>query len=635
MRNHAQRERGAALVIVLIIIVGVIAMLAYLFPLSQSNAKSQGQTRHLQDVQLLLRSALHDSYEEIRMGTDASTDGQGAVGVEAGINLGTTFSTTNTSHVASLGQVLTVSTTIGASTEQRTVGRYMAVIEKVTGQTQILHVVAGYPDFASENKILAGAQIKLSYVQGAKNAFTFAGEMGSPSGGTFKIGNGATINSAIVSIRGNGVEGLNMADPDFYSNSDFEAFIAALKVNASTNADGALRDDHPILEGTSVGTTNPLWSPANAGENWDTISQVGDTDLLLNQDKIRSVADDLKNHIAINLLDPAKSTINLLNDWSNKFDSSHSDGGGDYTDTPKFYYNSLGGTYDPDDYSADTPDPANNTVWVPYTSDTDDKNKILTIETDMTGTGTFLINGGRSVKIIGADVDWTGDWIWIAGENGNSSQGLSTIENGSLTINNGNMYILTSPQDDSSSFDAQFYLDASTVGPAKLTINGGSLVFVAPKEEFATNSSEVQFYLNGSNNNYGNMVEINGLFIAMGESLDFFFAGSNSNDTGIGHPYSPGDVDGMADFVVEGGMVVATANTAAGIHKFIISENIYFSVNFNDANYSNAFDELTKVLQTLIPWGAKGYAETSGATELATILRLIDEADGNTDKTGQ
>ena len=65
-----QRERGTALVTVMIVTVGVMGMLSVLFTLGELNARSQAATAKSYDMQLLLRTGVAEAFEELRTATD-------------------------------------------------------------------------------------------------------------------------------------------------------------------------------------------------------------------------------------------------------------------------------------------------------------------------------------------------------------------------------------------------------------------------------------------------------------------------------------------------------------------------------------------------------------------------------------
>lgn len=273
------REQGAALIIVLVFMLGIIALVLLVVPAAQKNLESEGISNRQRSLEFILQQGIHDALHEAKENVDydAIANDAGAVGVapKAGWTAGGTFNDFGTGTVVTLNG--------------RNQGAYMAVIRTDAAGIQILNVVAAYPDFTNPRELVA-AQVQmeasLQGLFGDRSAISFAGNLAGTSGtgsGNFGWANNGDQTVQINATNSYDPDGagplssvyapaVNISDPDFY-NGFMNEFV-----NDPTHGEGGT-DDGLGLEGGDIGDlTNTTTVVA------DTIAQEPSSTQRVNED---------------------------------------------------------------------------------------------------------------------------------------------------------------------------------------------------------------------------------------------------------------------------------------------------------------------------------------------------------------
>jgi hypothetical protein len=630
-RTLARARRGTALVSVMVVTVGIVGMLLFLFTLNRSSSQAMRETRELVDVNLLLRAAIADAYEEILTKEDASTDGVGNIGIEDPISVGSSWVGT-AAELAALGKEVHLPHT------SRRVGRYLTVVESLAGNERVLHVVAAYPNFESPQQI-AGAELRYSKFEGGKNALTMAGEI--PNASQVRIGNSATANdklqSAYLRIRdpSGTVPAMNVTAQALFDDANFSDLIQMLQW---TDDPGTLPAEAlPTLEGASYHADSPPFS-ANAGNmtqshdggaggDWDTISRYSGKEIRLNQDTVMKVTNEV-----LEWMRQARGAT----DWDDSEGSGSRDKVIDPNDVSSGPMSStsyeshsgtwssanqrwqLPGTYDPNN-------PTANTVYIMDSGDAD-------IDYSLAGTGILIFLGNDFEIKDNAELIWEGEVIFVA----TSNDDLRISHGGVLEVR-GNMYMVMDPADSSKTVKLTLHSDDdSSEGASRLKIVDGTFMMAA------TESNKAQFIMESHNSSsFGSEVDVQGLFVTLGERVEMQFQGADGDD-GANHgidwrgTISDSNSNNMANFYLTGSMVLVLPEdntTSSQVFEFNWIDNVFGSIAFDDAIYSAEFDELVNRIPSLITWDNKGYVEVAGITKLTEVIGLIADdlsgADGS------
>ncbi|RMG09980.1 MAG: hypothetical protein D6731_18570 [Planctomycetota bacterium] len=224
------REEGQALVIVLILIVGLVALLAVMLPTATDLSKAQGEASRAGALNLVLRAGMEDALAEIIDDEDPDGDGYGAVGT--GLN----------------GAPNGIPVSVGA----RTLGVYRATVHDVdpAKNQYALKVVAAWPSLTDPNREVVAAEVLVSSPGVAgwfpDNPFSVLGSAKSKKDSfTYDGSGGNQINSISFIDSSNGVPAVNFSDPglrnDFITTfvGDPRITIAGLDPNTSSPATGA------------------------------------------------------------------------------------------------------------------------------------------------------------------------------------------------------------------------------------------------------------------------------------------------------------------------------------------------------------------------------------------------------------
>lgn len=281
-----EREGGAALILVLVFVLGVVALVAFLVPNAQQNYASEGRASRRRALEVLVQQALNDVIHESKENADydAVANGAGAVGVapKTAWTAGGNFSDYGA------GNVVTV--------EGRGMGAYMAVVRTdpadLIGDTQIVNIVAAYPSFANPVETV-GAQVRirtsLQGLFGDRSALSFAGNLAGSSstgGGNFGWQNNGDQTVTIKSVNSYDPDGLgpqgpvyapavNISDPDFY-NGFMAEFVNDPNHGEGTAGDGLDMEGGDLNDFTTTTTTIP-----------DTITQEPSTTQRVNEAFLR------------------------------------------------------------------------------------------------------------------------------------------------------------------------------------------------------------------------------------------------------------------------------------------------------------------------------------------------------------
>ena len=279
-QRTGEREEGAALLIVLIFMLGIVALVLLVVPPAQKNLESEALSNRRRSLEFLLQEAIHDAVHEAKENADydATPNGAGAVGVapKAGWTGGGNFSDYGAGRTVTLNG--------------RNQGAYMAVVRTDVLGNQILNVVAAFPDFTNPRE-LAGAQVQLETTLqglfGDRSAISFAGNLAGSSGtgsGNFGWQNNGDQTVKIDATTTYDPDGplgplpavyapaVNISDPDFYT-----GFMTEF-VNDATHGEGGT-DDGLDLEGGDLADFSTTTNIAP-----DTIAQEESSTQRVNED---------------------------------------------------------------------------------------------------------------------------------------------------------------------------------------------------------------------------------------------------------------------------------------------------------------------------------------------------------------
>ncbi|RMG13495.1 MAG: hypothetical protein D6731_11995 [Planctomycetota bacterium] len=612
-RDRSARRRGSALIVVLITVVGILALLGILFPLSQSGLRAQRQSRQQFELNLLLRAAIEEALDEIRTGNDPDNDGTGAVGLayavgeaggdgfnlpdplEAQLGVGVDGVGPDADDLAQLGKPLAVAIdrdgdgNDGNSPGEvvRPLGRYLAFVDRPSPDARTLKVVVAIPDFLRPDA-LAGAEVRLAVPQGgARHALSITGATGTP--GTLRIESNAS-KVVDVSIVDNSltVPALNVDDPTTYAHADLAAFVA----NAT------------LVKGKSVNGGVPALNLAG-----DTVESNGATLFSVNQAEIDRAVQDVVDYVADlksrgnNAPGGSRITQNyVVSEDFNRSRNGGKDGSGVHT------YTSIGTptSYDPDDVTA-------TDLFILGRSSTSGKELDLgdgilgSPGISISGTGVLLIENGNSVEIgWNSDFYWKGDVIWIA-KPGGGGQDTFEIFGADVKID-GNLFVVLDPGE--SNKTAKLKLKDSNARQPHLEVNG-SLVLLAP------GNNKLELRLEGGPNANQPFLQVNGLLLALAKSFKIEVKGKDSSN--------------KAYFGVKGGMVVGHASDGStSLDTLDFKEYLDAVIEYDQAAYDAALKGLLKRTPGLIGWSSQGYLERPGVTLLSEALTVLLNAQTDT-----
>lgn len=379
-RQGDEREQGAALVTVLIFMLGIVALVLLIVPPAQKNLESEALDNRRRSLEFLLQQAVHDAIHEAKENVDydAVANDAGAVGVapKATWTAGGTFADYGTGTQVTLNG--------------RNQGVYMAVVRTDANGVQILNVVAAYPDFTNPRELVA-AQVQLETTLqglfGDRSAISFAGNLAGTSGtgsGNFGWQNNGDQTVQIDATSTYDPDGplgplpaihapaVNISDSDFYN-----GFMTEF-VNDPTHGEGGT-DDGLDLEGGDIGDYSTTTTVAP-----DTIAQEPSSTQRVNEDFLEQWIDHWRD--AGN--QTPDDTINSNTTWT---------GGGP------------------------------NQLTFLTASQLKNGNVI-------TGSGTLIIRGNLTMSG-GAKLNWDGDVIIIP--SGGSGQGKLIVKDAEINVNGG------------------------------------------------------------------------------------------------------------------------------------------------------------------------------------------------------
>lgn len=587
------RQRGTALITVLIIMVGVIGMLTFLFTLSQSDSVSRTESREIADMQLLLRSGFAYAIDEITTKSDGDTDGLGAVGnnIEAFHTTGALadFSEANAAHLATLGIELTVPATVG--TKGRTsLGRFATWIESSAADEKRLHIIAAYPDFVTPARTL-GAEYKITTFEGGKNALSLIGAVSGAGGGNFGLAFPDDIMMTIEDASGV-VPAINVTQSSYLTDAAFKDFIGDALTRTGNKIEGASTGDGASFVGFPGYT-------GNAGEDWDTIDDVGSSGLKLNAEIIGNVAQDF-----LDLLDRADADEIVLGASDGKSDFNTGSSYGLFGYTAYDLSNLPGGVHVLP--TGDIADADTEVVWRLGGGSKSYKVDGQHIE----GTGTLLIDSGCSIEWKnGATLNWHGDVYFYVTDN----KEFKIKDNAQLSISN-NFYVIVDPSVKKKTAKLKIEGKGSSGHPS-LTV-GNTTMLVAPG--VGSDGNEIEFHMTGSGGNDAGRFSTE-LFVCLGEGIDFVMEGGGISTTGA--------EDDTAKFDINGSMVIGVPEESGGIQKFLFDQYLDVNLVFNSGTFSANMKTLTKGSDDLAVWKNEGYVERSGATKLAEFYAAINSVD--------
>ncbi len=586
------RQRGTALITVLIIMVGVMGMLTYLFTISQSDSVSRTESREIADMQLLLRSGFAYAIEEITTKSDGDTDGLGAVGnnIEAFHTSGgmANFSEANAAHLASLGIQLTVPSTVGAK-GRANLGRFATWIESAAADEKRLHIIAVYPDFVNPARTL-GAEYKITTFEGGKNALSLIGAVSGAGSGNFGLAFPSDIQMQIKDSSGL-VPAINVTQSSYLTETVFKDFIGDILTRSGSKIEGASTGDGASFVGF------PGYS-GSSGRDWDTIDSVSGSGLKLNQEIISNVAQDF-----LDLLDRADADENVLgaSDGSKTFNTQSSYSGFGYTEYDLQALNGIHLLPTGDPADADT-----EVVWRLGGGSKDYKVDGQTIR----GTGTLLIDSGCGIEWKnGARLDWHGDVYFYV----TNSKTFKIKDDAQVSISN-NFYVIVDPSSKKKTATIKIEGKGSSGSPM-LTV-GNTTMLVAPG--VGSDGNEIEFHMTGQSGRDAGRFSTE-LFIALGEGIDFVVEGGGISTSGA--------QDDTARFDINGSMVIGVPEESGGIQKFLFDQYLDVNLVFDSGTFTDNMKTLTKGSDDLAIWTNEGYAERSGTTKLAEFYAAINSVD--------
>jgi hypothetical protein len=443
-----EREQGAALVVVLVFMLGIVALVLLIVPPAQKNLESEALSNRRRGLEFVLQHAINDSLHECKdfNDYDAVANGQGAVGVlpRASWTAGGNFSDFGT------GTPVVVN--------GRNLGAYMAVIrtDPVT-DTQVLSVVAAFPDFVNPRELVSAQvqmQATLQGLFGDRSALSFAGNLagtGSTGGGNFGWANNGDQTVSIKATTTYDPDGVGPLSPVYapavnISDSDFYDGFLTQFVNDPNHGEGA-PDDGLDMEGGDIGDYTNTTTVIT-----DTIAQEPSSTQRVNEEFLEQWIDhwrDAGNQTPDN-------TISSNSSWSN----------------------SASGT-------------ASSELTFLTASQLKSGNVIE-------GKGTLVIRGNLTMSN-GAKINWDGDIIMVPSSSG-SGQGKLIVKDAEINVTGG-LVLAPDPNDNKT---VGLYTDHED---AKVHVTGTMLAIQA-----GTGSAELSLSKGGE-------LRVDGLLGMLGDNI--------------------------------------------------------------------------------------------------------------------
>lgn len=530
------RERGAALVIVMVVILGVLALLGFLLPTSQIAVAAQFEDERMQLAQLVLQSGVNDALYEVSAGgrdldeLRGTPDGRGPLGAVTALPTPGSSEDPGVPVTDASGRVL---------------GRYMAVFVQETSKLGTLHVVAGVPDLKrydtstargkrqESERVMLAAQIRLEIFVwnpfGDRNALAFAGPVAGTSGaGGGNIGFQGNLGANNrLRLR---VEGY---DPDPDDGVPETRYVPAVNISDpawhAAFLQGVVYDNQlPLLveSGLAVsradlrgGRADPPDYTSNSYRFDDTVGQQPSKTQMINDETLRILTEAWR----------APGTNSPNQTWTSS---------GNYTAANELVHLNGNVTFSGSGQG-------------------------------ISGSGTLVLNGRVEFKN-GAKLNWEGDVI-IA-PSGNAKGGI-TFNGGDSKIA-GNLVIASNPSGGSSA-EANLYL----TNGANLDVRG------QPGLDGQEHGGGILVLQSGvSTANFqiskGSRLDVDGLFGILGNNVDFEVVGSTS--------------DGKSYLNVDGSLVIGVpAESSSGIQRFLIGNEAEADLTFKNPAFTSGVKSIT------------------------------------------
>ncbi len=464
----ASRERGAALVVVMVFMLGILALLGYLIPTARMSIVAQSHTERAQLAQLVLQSAIHEAIWEARLETDldGTPDGAGARGT------------------STLGDALPGVPFL--DTSGNPIGYYASIVDNSPADGPVLYVVAGVPDLAAyagagaslreKDRVLLAAKLKFESFKrdwGDRTALAFAGSASSAASGNFGF-QGTSPGELNIDVEGYDSDGdgtadkyvpaVNISDPDLR-----EAFLREVVYDGAYNATATELEKaaaKALVE--SLGTSRASLTGGSATDMSSASYHYEDT-----------VTDSPSDAQRVN----EESLQALIDYWREPLSQT---AGHTITDKSAVYT-------------------ASDELVV-----LDAGNHF---EGTITGSGTLLIKGGVTLRD-SARIDWQGDVI-IAPPDGTSSTTAVNVTDGSDIDIDGNLVLVN----DGSNGKLSLVIQDSTVDVGNTSAaDGGGILLLNGSD----NGAEVRV-------DKGGQVDAQGVLGLMGHSVDFVVGGGNAD----------------------------------------------------------------------------------------------------------
>ncbi len=474
--DRPPREEGAALVIVMVFMIGILGMLAFLIPMSQQAVVAESQSQRMQKAQFVLQSAVASvSFELRKLPFEEIApvgDGQGAIGLADAS--GDVLTTLPTNDVAGV-EVRDVA--------GRIIGRYLAIVDEEPEDGAVVHIVAGVPDLEvhdmstasgrlkAKDQVILAARIKVQpdevHFFADRNALAFAG----PTAGTSATGSGNVgfqgVGDSALKIRVDAYDGIH---PPAVNISDAKWYDQFLE---NVVYDG--KDAEEVEAGVATTRADLKGGHKNDSSDGDaryqyTVSQQPSTSQIVNEQMLVELSNFWREPAsAANLADPNTTT------WNGTSSETLSEPG-----------------------------------LVHLTGNVDGKT--------LSGSGTLVITGRVEFKN-GAKLNWDGDVIVAPSGN---TKGALTL-NGSEANINGNLVVAANPAGNNSATADLTVTNKGTLNvrglPGDPDRDGGGSILVM-QSGLATSAIKFE---------KGSTVDVHGVMGLLGNSVGFDIAGSTAD----------------------------------------------------------------------------------------------------------
>ena len=506
--EQSQRERGAALVTVLIFGIGAMGLVLTLITLARRGVEDEAARHRMQAAQMVLKSGVaisllevnkhRKSYEPLGQTWDPAGDGVGAlIGPASGGLLPTR-----------LGVPI-------KDSSGREIGRFRTTYEETAGGKILMTVIAATPSFEpSRFRHVASAQVEVDKILppwlADRQALSIVGDAGGDGSvtPTIDIGNSSHLN---ISDPNADVPAINVSDGEYYTK-----FLEGMTTNSGD-----------LYNSTNLYGANPVNGTATSGTS------------TIDQTEAGKISDTTAQEIAAGVNNLVATTLSNSSNYTDLVSALKAKGAWDDEDD------------DDDDDSRTLADniTLDHGTYVMESGDLD-------VESVVSGSGTLIIQGDLSLTKGSASLDWDGTVI-VVGTDGEVA--TLNVDKGSLTVSE---TLAIQGLEDANGDGVQDSNGAQYSAGNGTTIRVGSPT-QAGTMLLLSDTTTKQFTDSGSD------TIVYGLMIMMGDNLDFetSHGGGNAGNmqvTGSMIMAVPeGSTGGLTNFkIASGGGLSATFNNS-------------------------------------------------------------------------